>query len=192
MTVAATACDTDAGTPVADAPERSHLKVHEYRRLRDSSAATSASSCRKRATLLVMNRMGNYLVIKGFQTYTQLLDQLEADRRRPAGRPRVPDQHKPHILSETTPTCNAAPSVWPGWAQARRSGRVTCASVRGIVESAKRRTRGSRCRTISAPVFDIRGRPAGHRHLDHRALARARVYERRGPSRCLRACGIGS
>lgn len=59
------------------------LHVHEYRRLRDLVGQQFGIQLTDDKQVLVTNRMGNYLVNRGFQSYTQFLDQLENERGGP-------------------------------------------------------------------------------------------------------------
>lgn len=56
------------------------LPVHEYRRLRGLVSGHFGIQLSDEKRVIVMNRMGNYLVNRGFHSYSQFLDQLEAER----------------------------------------------------------------------------------------------------------------
>ena len=59
---------------------RPPLHGHEYRRLRDLVSQAFGIQLSDDKQVLVTNRMGNYLISRGFQSYTQFLDQLDAAR----------------------------------------------------------------------------------------------------------------
>ena len=56
-----------------------NLKAHEYRRLRDLVSRHFGIQLTEEKKVLVMNRMGNYLGMRGFQSYTEFLDRLDLD-----------------------------------------------------------------------------------------------------------------
>ena len=60
---------------------RPDLKIHEYRRLRDLVAQHFGIQLSEEKKVLVMNRMGNYLGMRGILSYTEFLDRLDSDRQ---------------------------------------------------------------------------------------------------------------